>query len=143
MAEKKPESHVNDQIIDAVDEANATVLGSAEDTASAMAQQVMAQAIGLAMQNAVHQQQQLYVLRNAATTAASRALLQADPAKALELTQSLYNTDDITKTLAQFKALMDDIAMSGQEADPAPSPKASKPKSTAKKTAKKSAKKGG
>lgn len=63
------ETTVNSQITDAVSQVNEVVGGSSEPQARAMADQVMAHAIGLAMQNAVAQQQQAYILRNAVTTA--------------------------------------------------------------------------
>ena len=112
------DTSVNDQITDAVNQANASVAGASAATAHAMAQQMMAQAIGLAMQNAVHQQQQRYILRNAATSAASRAIMQGDPEKAMALAKEMLDEPDIGQTLSELKRLMDDIAK--------PSPSAAK-----------------
>lgn len=67
------DSTVNSQITDAVAQVNEVVGGASASQVRAMADQVMAHAIGLAMHNAVAQQQQAYILRNAVTTAATRA----------------------------------------------------------------------
>jgi hypothetical protein len=96
---------VNSQITDAVTQVNETVIGSSEALARAMADQVMAQTIGLALQNAVAQQQQLYILRNAVTTAATRAILDASPEEALRFASEVLKTDDIEQTLERLSAL--------------------------------------
>lgn len=101
-------TEVNSQIIDAVTQVNETVGGSSEALARAMADQVMAQAIGMAMQNAVAQQQQLYILRNAVTTAAARAILDSSPEEALRFASEALNSDDIAQTLERLSALVKD-----------------------------------
>jgi hypothetical protein len=100
------ETEVNSQIADAVSQVNETVLGSSEALTRAMADQVMAQAIGLAMQNAVAQQQQLYILRNAVTTAAARSILDSNPEEALRFASEALNSDDIAQTLERLSALV-------------------------------------
>lgn len=102
------QTEVNSQIIDAVTQVNETVGGSSEALARAMADQVMAQAIGMAMQNAVAQQQQLYILRNAVTTAAARAILDSSPEEALRFASEALNSDDIAQTLERLSALVKD-----------------------------------
>lgn len=102
------QTEVNSQITDAVTQVNETVGGSSEALARAMADQVMAQAIGMAMQNAVAQQQQLYILRNAVTTAATRAILDSNPEEALRFASEALNSDDIAQTLERLSALVKD-----------------------------------
>ena len=58
---------VNGQITDAVTQANVKVLGDAPAQAIATVYQVMAQAVGLSMQNAVANQQRMNALGNALT----------------------------------------------------------------------------
>jgi len=103
------ESPVNSQITDAVSQTNETIDGSSQAQARAMADQVMAHAIGLAMQNAVAQQQQAYILRNAVTTAAARAILQASPEEALRFAREVLSNDDVAQTLERLGKLMNDI----------------------------------
>jgi hypothetical protein len=68
-------SALNDQIRDAVAQINAAAGGVDRSLIAAAAYQAIAQAIALAMQNAVAQQQQGYILRNALTGAAASAIL--------------------------------------------------------------------
>ena len=103
------ESAVNSQITDAVSQTNETVNGTSQAQARAMADQVMAHAIGLAMQNAVAQQQQAYILRNAVTTAAARAILEASPEEALRFAREVLSNDDVGQTLERLSKLMNDV----------------------------------
>jgi hypothetical protein len=107
------ETTVNSQITDAVSQAGETVAGSSQAQARAMADQVMAQAIGLAMQNAVAQQQQAYILRNAVTTAAARAILESSPEEALRFAREVLANDDVATTLERLTKLMNDLHASG------------------------------
>jgi hypothetical protein len=100
---------VNDQIADAVAQVNETVGGASQSQARAMADQVMAHAVALAMQNAVAQQQQAYILRNAVTTAAVRAILQASPEDALRFAREVLAGDDVAQTLERLNGLMDGV----------------------------------
>lgn len=61
---------VNNQITDAVTQANVKVLGEAPAMALGSLYQTMAQAAGLALQNAVTGQQSLAAVNQAATVAA-------------------------------------------------------------------------
>ena len=61
---------VNNQITDSVTQANVKVLGEAPAMALGSLYQTMAQAAGLAMQNAVTSQQSLAAVNQAATVAA-------------------------------------------------------------------------
>lgn len=100
------ENVVNDQIVDAVAQVNNTIGGASESQARAMADQVMSHAIALAMQNAVAQQQQAYILRNAVTTAAVRAILESSPEDALRFAREVLASDDVAQTLERLGELM-------------------------------------
>jgi hypothetical protein len=77
-------------------------LGEVGPQARGLADQLMAHAIGLAMQNAVAQQQQAYVLRNVMTTAAARAILESSPEEALRFARDALCGDDIAQTLERL-----------------------------------------
>ncbi|RUL67109.1 R body protein [Dyella dinghuensis] len=100
------ETTVNSQITDAVTQVNASVEGSSEALARAMANQIMAHAVSVAIQNAVAQQQHLYMLRNAVTTTAVRAILKSDPEQALRFANEALNGDDLAQTIEQLSALL-------------------------------------
>jgi Killing trait len=69
---------VNGQITDAVTQANVKVLGDAPAMALGTVYQVLAQATGLSMQNAVNAQQQMNVLNQAVTTQGVSLLYSLD-----------------------------------------------------------------
>jgi hypothetical protein len=100
------EDAVNDQIADAVAQINRTIGEASESQARAMADQVMAHAVALAMQNAVAQQQQAYILRNAVTTAAARAILESSPEDALRFAREVLSGDDVAQTLERLGELV-------------------------------------
>lgn len=133
------ESTINSQITDAVSQVDETVTGSSAATGEAMAQQVMAQAIGLAVQNAVHAQQQLYALRTAATTAAVKAVLQSSPEDALKIAKEMLQGRDLADTLTRLNKLMATVAAAespaerGGEGRPAAGKRARKPRAAKKK----------
>ena len=98
----------------------------------AMTYQVMAHTIAMSMYNTVFQQQQMYVLQNATTTAAIKEALKSNPADAVKIAQAAIIDCDLTKTISQLKTLMDelnetykDITSPGVKpaAKPKPSPK--------------------
>lgn len=79
------------------------------------ADQLTVMALTLAMLNAVAQQQQLYMLQNAATTAMVSALLEAGPdgasryGDALRLVREAFSTAEVDQTLARLQALIDQV----------------------------------
>jgi hypothetical protein len=60
--------YVNDQITDSITQVNTKVLGDAPAQAMGTLYQTASAAAGIAMQNAVHAQNNLYAINNAATT---------------------------------------------------------------------------
>ena len=59
--------------------------------------------------NAVAQQQQAYILRNAVTTAAARAILQSSPEEALRFAREVLSSDDVAQTLERLGEVMGGI----------------------------------
>ncbi|MFV8754981.1 RebB family R body protein [Nannocystaceae bacterium ST9] len=59
---------VNDQITDSITQVNTKVLGDAPAQAMGMLYQTASASAGIAMQNAVHAQNNQYAINNAATT---------------------------------------------------------------------------
>lgn len=100
---------VNDQITNAVTQVNRLLAEEGDENSQAMARQVMVQAVAMAMQNAVAQQQQAYILRNAATTAAVKAILDASPKEALALVHQKLPGEDVVATLGGLRQLMDEL----------------------------------
>ncbi len=100
---------VNDQVLDAIKELNATLAGNVDANVDALSFQLMAHSVALAMQNTVHQQQQAYILQNAATTAAVKAIMESDPKEAIELAKQGFGTAPLVDTLKELKGFMDDL----------------------------------
>jgi hypothetical protein len=100
---------VNDQITDSITQIQKMLADDNGENIQALSYQFMAHAIGLAMYNAVHQQQQRYILQNAITTAAAKAILEASPEKALKLAEEGLGGDSFTQTLSELKAMMDNL----------------------------------
>jgi hypothetical protein len=107
---------VNPQIQDAVRQLNDLVPGADRALASGIANQVIALATGLALQNAVTRQQHSYILRNALTTAVANALLDGKKAEAeavLKLAEASHLNrslgDDVTELTAALKAMGEEL----------------------------------
>ncbi len=89
---------VNNQITDAVTQANTKVLGEAPAVAMGSLYQSTAHALGLAMENAVSAQQQSNVTAQAATTMGVATLYSLDTAAAGVATHKTLS--DLQATLA-------------------------------------------
>ena len=105
---KQNESAVNSQITDAVKQIQSMINDTSDEFSEAVSQQVTAHAVGLAMQNAVAQQQELYILRNAIVTAAANAIIESNPKEAMSLAEKVLSGDDIVATISGLKELLDD-----------------------------------
>ncbi len=100
-----PPDQVNDQIRDAVRQAALLMEEAGRPFAQAAAAQAIIQALGLAAHNLVAQQQHGYLLRNAMTSAAARALLEGKREEAeavLKLAESRLVTIDVTEELGRL-----------------------------------------
>ncbi len=84
---------VNDQITDAVTQANTKVLGDAPAIAIGNLYQATAQALANAAHNATDNQQQSYVTMQAATTQGVATLYTLDTAATGVATQDILNTE--------------------------------------------------
>jgi len=126
------ENSINDQIKDSVSQVQQAVLGVFESQGQAAAYQMMAHAIGLAMLNAVSNQQHAYILRNAITTAAVKATLESNPEEAIKLADKMLAGQDIVSTFSGLKDMMDDILkiMAKMKEEAVPSPPKSEAKTT-------------
>lgn len=100
---------VNDQITDSITQIQKMLADDNGENIQALSHQLMAHSIGLAMYNTVYQQQQRYILQNAITTAATKAILEASPEKALKLAEEGLGANSFTQTLSELKAMMDSL----------------------------------
>ncbi|HYI72152.1 MAG TPA: RebB family R body protein [Skermanella sp.] len=89
MTETTP---VNGQITDAVTQANVKVLGDAPAQALGTLYQVMAQSMGLSMQNAVAKQQNMSTINTAVTTQGVNLIYTMDVASDAVGTQAIFGT---------------------------------------------------
>jgi hypothetical protein len=85
------ETSINDQITGSISQIKESVLGVFESQGQAAAYKMMAHAVGLAMLNAVANQQQTYILKNAITTATVKATLESNPEEALKLADKMLS----------------------------------------------------
>ena len=111
------ESTVNSQITDSItamrDALNFAKTGDIE----VIGQQVMVQAAGLAMLNAVQQQHQQYILQNTVTTVAVKAMLENDPQEAIKLMNETIQNNSIVETLNGLKSFIDEFSTSIKKED--------------------------
>jgi len=112
---KQNESAVNSQISDAVKQIQSMINDTSNEFSEAVSQQVTAHAVGLAMQNAVAQQQELYILRNAIVTAAANAIIESNPKEAISLAEKVLSGDDIVATISGLKELLDNAETETQQ----------------------------
>lgn len=112
------ESSINDQITDGVAETDAAIETNDESLRTAISQQILVQAVSLAMQDAVAQQQRLNTLRNAVTAAAAKVVLDACPEALQTATEAAHaamkiaesaqaEQGDIAATLERLRKLVD------------------------------------
>lgn len=98
--------HVNPQITDAITQANVKNLGDAPGFAMATVYQTLAQATGLAMQNAVTTQQQMNTLNTAVTTQGVNSLNVLDPGAIAKSFQETMTGNAFAEMSAELKTLI-------------------------------------
>jgi len=99
---------LNDQIRESVEQLNQLLAANNSYTIRAMAYQALSHAMSLSIYNAVHQQQQMYTLLNATTTAAVQEALKSNPTQAIELAQKAsHNMESITAAVVQAIELIE------------------------------------
>lgn len=106
--EETSNSKVNAQIIDAIKQVNA-FLGDSDFSLDSISNQLTSQAVGVAMMNIVNQQQQLYTLQNAVTTAAAKSMLNSSPQEAIQLMNEVVKENNLTNSLKDLKQMIDEI----------------------------------
>lgn len=82
------------------------LLGKVPDAPVAVVHSMLAQAVGMAMQNIVAQQQQMQALGNAIASRALKALAENEPKAALEEVSKLLNASNPTPTLESLARLV-------------------------------------
>jgi hypothetical protein len=97
---------VNSQITDAVTQANVKVLADAPAQAMGTVYQVMAQATGLSMQNAVANQQNMNTIDTSVTTQGVNLLYSMPVAADARGTNEIFSGNALAETLADLKATM-------------------------------------
>ncbi len=106
MAEKTP---VNSQITDAVTQSNLTVLGTAPAQSMATAYQILAQSVGVAMQNAVANQQNMNTIDSAIVSQGISLLFNLDgAADAGSVKNTLVGNSD-AEILSTLQALVQEL----------------------------------
>ncbi len=105
-------SKINEQIKNIAKTIGEQSCVSSEEFTQTLTQQIMVNAVGLAIQNAVAQQQQNYILRNAMTTAAARAMLESSlsPEDIMKFAKDALSGEDVISTLSGLKDLMDKVS---------------------------------
>ena len=106
---------VNGQAIQAIQQVQKLIGEGREPFVAAAASQAVVQALGVALQNAVANQQNCHMLRNAMTTAAAKAMLEgrSEAAEAvLKLAASPLMNPTLDVELAQLRASWAEAAAS-------------------------------
>jgi len=111
---------VNGQITDAVTQTNVKILGDAPGQAMGMVYQVMGQAVGIGMQNAVTAQQQMTALSQAATTQGINLLFTLDTATDAVSTQEILSGNSLAQELAELNATLGSIQQGSKTAQTTP-----------------------
>lgn len=97
---------VNSQITDAVTQANVKVLADAPAQALGTVYQVMAQTVGLSMQNAVANQQNMNTIDTGVTTQGVNLLYSMPVAAGARGTNEIFSGNALAETIADLKATM-------------------------------------
>jgi hypothetical protein len=95
---------VNDQITDAATQANVKVLAESPAQALAMTYQTMAQAIGLSMQNAVANQQNMNTISTSVTTQGVNLIYSIPVAVAALGTNTMLTGNTMASLIADLAA---------------------------------------
>ena len=128
--EKSGADPLNAQIADAVRQLNAAVPSAAPAFGAAAAFQVFAHAIALRFQNSVAQQQHDHILRQALTTAATRALLdgrQKEAEAIIKLADARLPVPDLRTEISQLKDALRELHEELVKFTPPPASPAAKP----------------
>ena len=100
---------LNDQIKDSIAAMQDAIKNNSDEDIALMTYLIMAQSAGLAMLNAVNQQQQMYILQNAVTTAAAKSALNSSPEDAIKIVNDAIKNSNVLETFSGLKSFMDDL----------------------------------
>lgn len=92
------------------DEATAAAPETPRLNAGGVLATVLAQALGMAMQNVVAQQQTMQTINNAIATKALNLLAEKDPIQALEQVRLLSSNQELATTLQALGSLIQSVA---------------------------------
>lgn len=106
--EDSKNSTVNSQIIDSIKEIN-ELIGDQEGDLKAVANQVLTQAVSMAMLNIVNQQQNMYILQNTVTTVAVKNMLSSNPEEAVKMMNNVMESNNVATDLKDLKDLLSDL----------------------------------
>lgn len=106
MAKDTP---VNSQITDAITQSNLTVLGSAPAQSMATAYQMLAQSVGVSMQNAVANQQNMNTIDSAIVSQGISLLFSLDGAADAASVKSLLHDDSTAETTSALQAIVNEL----------------------------------
>ena len=101
---------VNSQITDAVTQANLMVLAAAPAQALGAVYQVMAQAVGLSMQNAVAQQQRMNAITSAVTSQGVNLLYAVPTASSARGVTTELDPSALAALLAELRVLLQTLS---------------------------------
>lgn len=100
---------VNSQITDAVTQSNLTVLGNAPAQSMATAYQVLAQSVGVSMQNAVSNQQNMNTIDAAIVSQGISLLFNLDGAADASSIKDSLDEDSEAEILSTLKAIIKEL----------------------------------
>ena len=103
------DTRVNSQITDAVTQTNLTVLGNAPAQSMATAYQLLAQSVGVAMQNAVANQQNMNTIDSAIVTQGISLLFSLDGAVDAMSAKNIVLNDSNTEVLSTLQAIISEL----------------------------------
>jgi len=106
MAKDTP---VNSQITDAVSQSNVTVLGTAPAQSMATAYQMLAQSVGVAMQNAVANQQNMNTIDSAIVSQGISMLFSLDGAADASSVKNIIVNNSDEEFLSTLQALVKEL----------------------------------
>ncbi|MCG8492673.1 MAG: RebB family R body protein [Sneathiellales bacterium] len=106
MAKDTP---VNSQITDAVSQSNVTVLGTAPAQSMATAYQMLAQSVGVAMQNAVANQQNMNTIDSAIVSQGISMLFSLDGAADASSVKNVIVNNSDEEILSTLQALVKEL----------------------------------
>ena len=116
MAKDTP---VNSQITDAVPQSNLAVLGNAPAQSMATAYQMLAQSAGVAMQNAVANQQNMNTIDSAIVSQGISMLFNLDGAADAGSTREMLVNESNSEILETLKTIISDLKTSkAEDGDP-------------------------